>query len=412
MALALEGIKVVDVAQVAAVPMAARHLADFGADVIHVEPPATGDSWRAFRPGATATGAAVPGSPQDNYVNYCWENYNRNKRSIAVDISRREGQEIVYRLADKADVFLTNLRLAERDRYRMGYDILHQRNPRLVYGSLTGYGKAGPDSNNPAYDSVSYWSRAGAGHLYSLADTPPFVDGGAFGDNVAGLGIAFGVMMALFARERTGRGQEMDLSLFHIGVYQLTFFFAGTFSTGQDYDEWGRRAREDVQNPLILPYQTKDDRWLLLAMPHPDRYWSRFCRAIGREELEKDPRFESFQPRIQNHAELFSILVETFKSRPLEEWKTRLVGIPFSPYQSFIEAINDPQARANEVFVAFEHPTHGRMEVITNPVRLSDTPATLRTPAPEFGQHTEEVLLEYGYSWEDIACLRDGGVVA
>jgi len=412
MALALQGIKVVDVSQVAAVPMAARHLADFGAEVIHVEPPVTGDSWRAFRPGEIALDADTSKASATDYVDYNWENYNRNKRGIVIDLSQKKGQQIIYRLLSKADVLVTNLRLLERERFKLDYDTLHRLYPKLIYGSLTGYGKEGPDRDNPAYDTISYWSRGGAGHLFSTPIAPPFIDGGAFGDNVAALGMAFGIMTALFVRERTGIGQEVDLSLFHTGVYQMSFFLSGTFATGLDYLDWTIRTREAVQNPLILPYQTKDKRWLVLSMPQSDRWWSRFCQAIGREDLEHDARFESLESRRENNVALLRILEEIFLGATLDEWRTRLAGIPYGAYQNFLEVINDPQARANDIFVPVDHPTYGRMEVIANPLKLSETPATVRTPAPEFGQHTEEVLLDYGYTWKDIEQLKEQGTIS
>ena len=412
MGLALEGIKVVDVSQVAAVPMAARHLADFGADVIHVEPPLTGDSWRAFQPGAPISEVNPGQIDNTDYIDYNWENYNRNKRGVVIDLSQEKGQQIIYRFLSKADVFITNLRLWERERYNLEYDTLRQRFPQLIYGSLTGYGKKGPDSNNPAYDTISYWSRGGVGHLFSMPTVPPFIDGGAFGDNVAALGIAFGIMMALFVREKTGVVQEVDLSLFHTGVYQLTFFLSGTLSSGLDIKDWSTsRRREDAINPLILPYETKDGRWLLLSMPQSDRYWSRFCRAIEREDIANDPRFDSFESRAENHSDLLDIMEGAFRSKTLAEWKTGLKGLPFGVYQNLLEVINDPQARANDFFTPYDHPTHGRIEQIANPVNLSETPATIRMPAPEFGQHTEEVLLEYGYTWEDIEQFKQQGAI-
>ena len=303
MALALEGIKVVEAAQVVAAPMAARHLADFGADVIHIEPPVTGDSWRtvrpgwrAFMPGSTVLGVAPDTASGAEYINYSWENYNRNKRSLALDISQEGGREIIYKLLSRADVFITNLRLFEREKFGLEYETLHKLYPRLIYGSLTGYGKQGPEKNNPAYDTVSYWARGGPGHLFSRPVIPPFVEGGAFGDNVAALALAFGLMTALFVRERTGVGQEVDLSLFHTGIYQMSFFLSGTYATGLDLEDWTRpRTREDALNPLTVPYQTKDSRWLLLSMPQSERWWPRFCQAIEREDLEHDPRFESLR---------------------------------------------------------------------------------------------------------------------
>jgi crotonobetainyl-CoA:carnitine CoA-transferase CaiB-like acyl-CoA transferase len=407
MASALEGIKVIDVSQVAAVPVAARHLADFGAEVIHVENPATGDFWRTYQAGQ---GRGTAGVPSD--INYNWENFNRNKRSLTLDLSLEGGQKILYKMAETADVFLTNLRPFELERYHLEYATLSQKNPRLVYGSLTGFGKKGPERNAPAYDATAYWGRSGVPYMMSTMAwaSPGFRP--AFGDNVAGLALALGVMLALFARERTGLGQEIDLNLVHIGIYQIAFDIAGALVTGRDFAEWRIRSREEVPNPLALPYPTKDGRTISLVVLQPDRYWSRFCQAIRRTDLEHDPKFETYDARFQNRAELLHILDEVFLTRTLEEWKPRLEGIPFAPIQTLLEVINDPQTRANDTFVPFDHPTHGRIEVVANPVKLSKTPATVRMPAPEFGQHTEEVLLEYGYSWEDIEQFKQQRIIA
>jgi len=167
-----------------------------------------------------------------------------------------------------------------------------------------------------------------------------------------------------------------------------------------------------MPNALMNTFQTSDERWLLLCILQPDRYWTALCRAIGREDLEHDPRFGSFMPRLENHAALLEILEEVFRSRTLEEWKHRLAGIPFSPIQDLAEVVADPQARANDFFVPFEHPAHGAVEMVASPIRLSKTPAAIRTRAPEFGEHTEEVLLELGYGWDDIARFKQEGVIA
>lgn len=407
MTLALEGIKVVDVSQVAAVPMAARHLADFGAEVIHVENPAGGDFWRNFQAGQGTGAAGVPSE-----INYNWENFNRNKKSVTVDLSQEKGQEIIYKLVDKADIFVTNMRPFELEKFKVEYDTLSRLNPRIIYGSLTGFGKKGPERDAPAYDATAYWCRAGIPYMLTPFETsgPGFRP--AFGDNVAALALAFGIMTALFVRQRTGVGQEVDLTLFHTGIYQIGFDIAGALVTGQDFEEWRQRSRDDAPNALALPYQTKDGRRISLVVLQPDRYWSMFCQAIAREDLEHDPKFESFEPRRENATALIHILDEVFLTRTLDEWKPRLSGIPFAPVQNLLEVINDPQARANDFFVSFDHPTYGRIEVIANPVKLSKTPATVRMPAPELGQHTEEVLLEYGYTWENIAQLKEEGVIA
>lgn len=426
MALALEGIKVVDVSQVAAVPMAARHLADFGADVLHIENPATGDSWRVYQAGQGTGRAGVPSD-----INYNWENYNRNKRSVTVDLSQVGGQDIIYRFVERADVFLTNLRPFELERFNLEYDTLSRRNPKLIYAALTGFGKKGPEKDAPAYDATAYWTRSGIPYMFSRPGTSPSGFRPAFGDNVAGLALAFGVMTALYVRERTGIGQELDVALFHAGMYQLGFDIAGALATGLDYADWREDPppevvaaaqaglaparefyRSKAPNPLAGRYVTKDERVIVFVALQPDRYWAKFCQAIEREDLINDPRFNTIEARAENCTILYPMLDEAFEKRTLEEWKPRLEGIPYAVHQSLLEAANDPQARANDFFVAYDHPTHGRIEGVANPVKLSKTPATMRMAAPEFGQQTEEVLLEYGYTWEDIARLKEQGVVA
>ena len=425
MALALEGIKVVDVSQVAAAPMAARHLADFGADVIHVEHPLRGDSFRVYQAGRGGT----TGVPSE--IDYHWENGNRNKRSLSLDLSQEGGREIIYKLLTEADVFVSNLRLFELEKFKLEYDTLRRLNPRLIYGTLTSYGRSGPERNEPGYDATAYWTRAGIPHALSQPGIPCVGFRTAIGDNVAALALFSGIMTALYNRERTGVGQQVDVALFQVGVYVLSFDIAGALVTGKDYEDWreqpppemvaeaveatsriGAFYKSKAPNPLAMGYLTKDLRGILFVALQPDRYWSKFCQAIEREDLEHDPRFNSFEARAENREVLYPILDEVFLSRTYDEWKPRLVGIPFATRQNLVEVIHDPQARANDYFVPIEHPTYGRMEVIANPVNLSETPATIRMPAPEFSQHTEEVLLELGYTWEDIAQLKEQGIIA
>ncbi len=437
MAQALEGIKVIDVSQVIAAPLCARHLADFGAEVIHIENPATGDSWRDYQ----ARIAGTAGVPSD--INYNWEVFNRNKRGITLNLAQETGRQVLHKLVEQADVFVTNLRLWEREKFGVEYETLHQLNPRLIYGSLTGQGKKGPDRNAPAYDATAAWFRAGMNYMLSSPGMPNVGFRTGFVDTVAALALFAGIMTALYVRDRTGVGQEVELSLFNTGMYQLSFDIAGALVTGKDIKEWvaenadpedpevKRRAELTAEaqaavnrlweamrtippNPLAGVYITKDERMLLITALQADRYWSRFCRVIEREDLEHDPRFENYQARADNRVALYEITMEAFKSRNLEEWKQRLreADIPFAPQQKINEVINDPQARANDYFVPFDHPTYGRIEVMANPIRLSETPATIRVPAPEFSQHTEEVLLELGYTWEDIARLKENGTIA
>jgi len=433
--MALEGIKVIDLSQVAAVPMCARHLADFRADVIHVEPAVTGDSWRNLQAGIGGGTAGIPSE-----IPYNWEAFNRNKRSVAIDLSKEGGKKIIYRMAEKADIFLTNLRLSERKKFELEYQNLQSLNPRLIYGSVTGHGLHGPDKDMPAYDTTVYWARSGISHLLTIPGMSGPNSRAAFGDNVAGLALAFGVMMALFMRDRTGLGQEVDTSLFFTGLYQLTFDVAAALTTGRDELEYRLEAfegteeerkqrdalihdargairrlagfyREHLPNPMANTYETKDGRSIRFNALQPDRYWSRFCRLIGREELEHNPKFATLEARKENRKELFHIFREVFLTKTLDEWRPLISNLPASPYQTLIDVIRDPQAKANSFFIPYDHPNYGRMEIMASPVNMSQTPATIRMPAPEFGQHTEEVLLETGYSWEEIERFKEEEVI-
>ncbi len=417
MAGALDGIKVLDVSQVAAVPMTARFLADFGAEVIHVEHPTRGDSMRALQDLINET---IPGLATD--IEYLWQNYNRNKRGLALDLSHEDGRKIIYRLVEETDIFLSNLRPFELEKFGVGYDTLSRLNERLIYGNLTGYGKLGDDKNIPAYDSTAYFARSGITYRLTVPGMPPAGAIGAFGDNIAGLALYSGVITALYVRERTGVGQEIDVSLFQTGLFQLSFELSSALATRKDYleelflahPEWGPGIdrRETARNPIALPYKTKDGRWFVLAALQSDNYWAKLCQAIGRDDLKLDPRFESDEARTENCTNLFHLLEETFMSKTLEEWKGLMTEIPFAPYQNYHEVIADSQARANGFFALLEHPTQGPIEVVTNPINLSKTPAVTKMPAPDLGQHTEEILLECGYTREDIEQLTRQGTVA
>jgi crotonobetainyl-CoA:carnitine CoA-transferase CaiB-like acyl-CoA transferase len=400
----LEDLKVVELAGAAAVPIAGRLMADWGADVIHIEHPVTGDTLRHVQASAGATGMIGGGAATIalSEIPYVMMNYNRGKRSLAVDLSFEEGRAIVRRLVDRADVFLSNLRPYEMEKWQLEYNRVSLSNPRLVYASLNGYGKKGPERDAPGYDAIAAWARTGTQHLVQAEGFRP-----AFLDNVGGMSLLCGVMTALFIRERTGMGQEVSMSLFQTGVFQISYDVAGALATGMNFEEWGISAREDLPNALAVTYCTADGRTIRLAILQPDLYWSRFCHAIGRQDLEQDKRFSSFLPRVENHRALLEILDEVFAAKTLDEWRSRLNGahIPWSPVQTLQELVADPQARANNFFVPFDDPVHGRVEVVANPINLSRTPAEVR-PVPECGQHTEEVLLENGYTWDDIEALK------
>ncbi len=440
MSLALKGIKVLDVSQAAAVPMAARHLGDFGADVIHIEHPLAGDSWRVNQAGTTRVGSTY--APASDF-NYTWETFNRNKRSLTLDLSREGGQAVIYKLLEDTDILITNMRPSEQEKFRVDYQALHERFPRLIHASLSGLGKNGPERDLPAYDITAMMYRSGM--HYALADRVKgdFVWRNAYGDVMAGISLFSGIMTALYVREQTGAGQQVDTSLFGMGVYQMSFDIAAFLATGTDFRELeAKKAQEEADTPqmqlisqlaaeaevamsrlrdefagfapMTCTYSTRDGRKFRINVLQHDRYHPRFCRAIGREDLIDDPRFADHETRIANSQEYYIIMRDAFLTKTLDEWRPILnrEEIPWAPEQTFREAVNDPQARANDFFVPFDHPTHGKMEVADNPLKLSETPSTVRLPAPEFSQHTEEILLEAGYTWEDIARFKEEGIIA
>jgi crotonobetainyl-CoA:carnitine CoA-transferase CaiB-like acyl-CoA transferase len=406
----LEGYRVVQTAQWAAGPMCGRLLADWGMDVLFVEPPDRGDVQTGVRHGAARTQQVMKGRAIETDLDHAHEHLNRGKRSLVLDLSQADGVAVLHRLLDTADVYLHNFRERELAKFGLGYDALSVRNPRLVAASLTGYGRRGSDRDLPAFEGSAFFARSGALHLMQSPGQPPMLHPLGMGDYLTGATLAYGILAALLMREKTGLGQEVDTSLYQTGVFSISSDLNAALITGEDRQSLDRR---DVANAVGNSYRTRDGRWFRLVMSHPDPYWPKLCRAIDREDLITDPRFATFRPRLDHFRELFAILDETFEQRTLADWKVRLdgEGLPWSTVQTLPEVCADPQARANEFFVTLDHPEHGPLELVANPVRLGRTrPRAGR--APRFGEHTEEVLLEHGYTRESIARLRGEGVVA
>lgn len=404
----LEGIKIIDLANNVAGPLAARMLADHGAEVIHIEHPSKGDISRDS--GRIYIDMIMGGRNIETDVNHHWAFTNFNKRGMTLNMANEKAREILCKMLKTADVFITNYRPRELTKFKLEYETVKQINPRIIFANVTGYGIKGPDRNLPGYDFNVFWARTGIMHVFTTPEQEPFTTPIAFGDRTTAITFAYGIMTALFIRERTGVGQAIYTSLQQAGIFVNAHDVCASLATGKDRQN---RDRRDLANVLLNSYKTKDKRWMRFAMNQPDLYWARLCRATGLTELENDPRFNSFIPRLENHAVLFDILEKTFLSKTLAEWKPLLdeAGLPWAPVMTLPEVTADEQARANGFFVDYPHPTAGNVEMVGNPVMLGSTPVTVRMPAPEFGQHTEEILLEYGYSWEDIGQMRDEGVM-
>jgi crotonobetainyl-CoA:carnitine CoA-transferase CaiB-like acyl-CoA transferase len=338
-----------------------------------------------------------------------WELDNRNKKSLTLDLSRPEGREIIHKLIATTDVFLSNLRPYELEKFELDYGTLTRIKPDLVFAHVTGYGPGGPDRDSPGYDFTAFWARSGIMHMKTPPGATPPAARPGFGDHTTSLALVSAVLLGLLTRERTGIAQQVSVSLFHTGLWVLGMDVQSTLATDKESQQYSRLAGK---NPLTNFYQTKDKRWIMVTHVQPDPYWPDFCRAVGRADLEQDSRFGSFEARVQNSRELIDILDKEFATRTLDEWKERLDahGLIWSVVQTLTEVVKDQQAWANEYFLPLDHPQYGRIHVVASPVKLSATPATVRMPAPGLGEHTEAILGRLGYSREAIAELRSRGV--
>jgi len=401
----LEGIRVVDWTIFQQGPVVTAMLGDLGAEVIKIEERGRGDPGRGIA-GVMGLSPKLPGGR-----NYYFEANNRNKKSIALDLKKPQAREIVYRLVEKSDVFVQNFRKGVAERLGLDYETLSRYNPRLIYASATGYGPEGPESHRPSLDPVGL-ARAGFMDAAAPAEQPPIYMQGGIADQMGAIMLAYGILAALVARERLGIGQKVDAS--HLGsmMWLQSLSIHAFLLMGKELPKW---RRDRAANPMFNYYRCADGKWLFLSLMQPDRHWSNFCQAIGRPDLEHDPRFDTADKRRENRSELIRILDGIFATKTCREWIEILSRYPdfiFEPVNSYADLPDDPQVRANDYIVDFDHPVLGKVKMVGVPVKLSKTPGGIRLPAPEYGQHTEEVLLDIcGYSWEDIERFREEEII-
>jgi crotonobetainyl-CoA:carnitine CoA-transferase CaiB-like acyl-CoA transferase len=395
----LAGIRVLEVANWLAAPAGCALLADAGADVIKVETPG-GEPYRAYRGGAVGE---LPYNP-------FFELDNRGKRGITLKLEDPAARGIIHRLIRECDVFVTNLLTKRRERYGLTFDELKEHRSDLIFVSVTGYGSWGPDRDRAGYDYAAFWARSGIMNLLGEPGSPPPPQRPGMGDHTTALAVAGAISMALFNRERTGKGEQIDISLNNTGMWVLAIDVQTALTTGSGPE---RVSRREVPNPIWNSYETSDGRWIQLVMLVADIYWPRFCRAIDRQDLEKDPRFDSLAKRTENREELIALLDSVFAEKTLAEWTALLdrEGCIWAPAQTVAETVNHPQTIAREAFTEIDHPSHGRIQLVDVPIKFADAHVSARGPAPELGQHTEEVLLEAGYGWDEIAKFRTDGVL-
>ncbi|MCS7277088.1 MAG: CoA transferase [Dehalococcoidia bacterium] len=404
----LEGIRVINWSQFTP-SGAAAILGDLGADVIKVEHPERGDAYRGM---AAMYGEAM-NMAGGRHVGF--EAVNRNQRSITLNLASPEGRELFCRLVAVSDVLITNFEDRVRRKHRVDYDDLAAINPRLIYAVSSNFGPRGPLAGRRGFDQVA---QARSGLMWAMGDReqeePVQVVGGIC-DQMAATVLVMGILAALVARERDGMGQRLDSSLLGSMIHLQSIGLTVASLRGRG---WSRHDRRRTRNPLTNHYRCADGKWILFGEIQADRFWGEFCRALGLEELEHDPRFATAMGgRRENAEELIRILDRTLATKTREEWirifEEQQVSFAYSPVQDYQEVLEDPQARENGYLVEYDHPAVGHpVRLVGHPVQYSRTPASIRRPAPEFGEHTEEVLSELlGCSWEEIAELRSKGAI-
>jgi crotonobetainyl-CoA:carnitine CoA-transferase CaiB-like acyl-CoA transferase len=326
-----------------------------------------------------------------------------------VNLEHHDGRTIVQQLLARADVFVTNLRQSALNKFGLSYDALRTANPRLVYCHITGYGLDGADRDRPAYDVGAFWSRAGiAWSLAPEGHEPPQQRGG-MGDHTTALSAVGAVCAGLVARQSTGIGQLVSTSLLRTGMYVLGWDLNIRLRFGRVAPPY---TRDTVPNPVVSSYRAGDGKWFWLLGLQGDRHWPDLVRAIDRPDLRDDPRFRDIKARREHAPVLVPMLDAIFATKPLAEWTPIFdrENVWWAPVQTPDEVVTDPQVRAAGGIVTAPV-TDGEADMVASPVDFSDTPSTSTAAAPEFGQHTEEILLELGYDWESIAHLREQGAI-
>jgi crotonobetainyl-CoA:carnitine CoA-transferase CaiB-like acyl-CoA transferase len=364
-------------------------LADFGANVVKIEGPDSPDPGRGVG---------------DAY----FQSHNRNKRGIVIDFKHPEGRETVLRLAEKADVFVQNMRQGVMEKLGLDYPALSERNPKIIYASASGYGARGPHRKWPAMDILGQ-ARGGTMMMQGPPDLAPIFSFGGMADQVGAISLSYGILMALWHRARTGEGQQLDASLLGGQVMLQSFNVTGTLFTGQVPP---RRPRAQAA-PMWNVYQCKDGGWIALSMSQIGRWWRPFCEGIGRLDWRDDPRYNKLPDHYEHREELIRQLDEMFLEKDQWEWVEFLCeqGLPCAPVQDYGQLAEDPQVVANEYIVEYEHPSGERRKIVGPAVQLEKSPGSIRSGAPEFGQHTEEVLLEFGFEWDEIESLKASGAI-
>jgi crotonobetainyl-CoA:carnitine CoA-transferase CaiB-like acyl-CoA transferase len=403
MAQPLAGVRILEVASHVFVPIAGGVLHEWGADVVKVEHPETGDPYRSL---VTAGLHSM-----HNGIDASFQLTNRGKKSVSIDLKTPEGRELLYRMVQESDVFLTNVRQDARSRLKIDVADIRAHNPQIIYVRGTGYGARGPDVQRGGYDAAAYWMRSGIAAAITPADCDrPVMQRPAFGDVMGGLTIAGAIAAAMYRRLATGEPSIIDVSLMGMGMWQLQ---PEITHAGQSPEAKPRvYDRKATWNPLSGPYRTRDRRFIHLNMMEADRYWADVCTLLGHPELIDDPRYLDMAARKENARPCVEALDEIFASRDYTDWCEILKDAKgvWAPMQTPHEVRNDPQVAPNGYLADVEMANGTTLSLVTSPVQFDEASAhPLR--APELGEHTEEAMLGLGLSWEEIIALKDRKVI-
>ena len=402
--LLLKGLKVIDAGSFIAGPVSTTILSDFGAEVIKIEPPKIGDSLRHL---IERTKRVNPSAEED----YCWQLTSRNKKSLALDLGTEKGQEILHKLIKEADVFVTNMPQRIREKLKINSSDLLPLNERLIYGSLTGYGEKGPDSHRTAFDTMAWWARSGLMDIVRPSDNstpanPPI----GMGDQPTGVALFASIMTALYRREKTGKGGEVHTSLMANGAWSNgSFIQAGLF--GAQFPE---RKEPSPLHPFGGRYKTKDNRYLILAIIDANKEWPKLLKSLDIEYLNEDPRFSSFKKMNENFTILYEELEKIFIQYSLKEIteKLRFSEVTFGILSHSNDHSKDQQFIESEVLVKFDE---GSFEedflTVNSPIFLENESKKIPTKAPKLGEHTKEILSSLGQDEEEIAQLKQDGII-
>ncbi|MET7974719.1 CoA transferase [Streptomyces mirabilis] len=399
----LEGLHVVDLASFIAGPAAATVLGDFGADVVKVEPPHTGDAYRSL--------SRIPPNPQVEGVNYPWQLDNRNKRSIALNLKSPSARPVLESLVRWADVLVTNFPPRTREKLGLEYDALAPLNPRLIYADVTGFGEEGPDAHLPGFDVTAYWARSGLMDLTRQRDVAPATNAFGSGDHSTAITLFAGIMTALYRREKTGQGARVTASLLAEGAWAASMWLQAVLVGAKPPRPIDR---SDPPNALVNMYRTADDRWIVLGFANENKQVPLFLKAIGHPEAAENPHYADTPSRRAHAAEIVAVLDKTFATRSLAEWREVLdaAGLTYGVAQTLEECAQDPQLLANRVFVPIDDGSDDPHLTVDSPVRLDQEQKVRPGPAPDLGEHTESVLRDLGFDASGIEELRKAEAVA